>query len=315
MTHYRTNGFPFAALLLSAVLLASCLDYGEESSHIDDRLPSAVSTRTVTNQRGDKFTIVRAAINGEEPGWFMLASASYYCIVDSKYVPGIRKLSKVTESEIPYPCKLPVTVYRSKSLTVGRLTIKNLDIAAFDLSGITETIEEEIVGILGYPVFAHAVVEIGHDDLGDDGVSVLDPKSYTLKEGQWHPLDTSNFQPVVTCRVNRQYHAPFVVDTGFNGAVSFYSVFAANHDVLEGRPATERPFDTVCGEAIGLEGTARVFEIAGNTFDNLTVSIQRPGSITDVAPGRLGGFVGRGLLAEFNVVFDMKNSRIALIPE
>ena len=194
-------------------------------------------------------------------------------------------------------------------------TIKNLDIAAFDLSGLMESIDEDVVGILGYPVFAHSVVGIEYDDVGDDRVSIFDPKGYAIAEGRWYPLATSDYQPVVPCRVNRRHSALFAVSTGSSGTVSFYSVFAANHEVLEGGSTAEKPATTICGESTELEGVVRVFEFGGNTFEDLPVTIQRPGSITDVAPGRLGGFIGRDLLDDFDVVFDMKNARIALIPE
>jgi hypothetical protein len=64
-----------------------------------------------------------------------------------------------------------------------------------------------------------------------------------------------------------------------------------------------------------LEGTVRVFEIGSNTYDQLAVTILQPGSITDVAPGRLGGMVGRGFLVNYDVVFDVQNQRIAFAEE
>jgi hypothetical protein len=305
-----------ASLLFVAAAVGSCLRYGEVSARFDDKAPSHVATRTVTDRHGDDVTLVRASINGEELGWFMLVSASYFCIVDDKFVERIDKLSKVSEIEISYPCKLPVTVYRCKALTVGGLTVKNLDIASFDMSELMKDFDEEIVGMLGYPVFEHSVVKIEFGRGGEeDRVSLFDPGSYRLERGEWQRLGTLNFQPVLSGRVNRTHNAVFVVDTGYNGTLAFYSVFTANHDVLEGRPSTPSQSYTVCGESTELNSTVRVFEVAGNTYDDFAVSILQPGSITDVAPGRLGGFVGRDFLDEFDVVFDIPNGRIALIAE
>jgi hypothetical protein len=301
---------------LIVVAPISCLDYGEVSVGFDNEVAAEVPAKTVTDRNGERITLVRASINDEDLGWFMLVSGSYFCIIDSRHVPRIRKLSKQAESEIPFPCKLPVTVYRVKTLTVGRLTIKNLDVAAFDLSRAGEGFGEEIVGMLGVPVFEHAVVDIRYsDDGGDDRVAILEPGSFELGEEQWQALGTQDFMPVMQARVNRRYLAPFVVDTGYSGTVAFYSIFAANHDVLEGRPVTEQPSYTVCGESTELVGTVRVFEIGGGTYDGLAVRILAPGSITDVAPGRLGGFVGRKFLESFRVVFDMPHGRIALLEE
>lgn len=301
-----------------AMLIIACsvIKYGEESARFEKKLPSDVPTRTATSRHGERVTLVRAAINGEELGWFMLVSGSSYIVIDAKQVPRIRKLSKQSETEIPYPCKLPVTVYHAGTFTVGPLTIKNLDVVAFDLSGVSQEFDEEIVGMLGFPVFAHAVVKIEYgSDGNDDRVSIFSPNSFALTDGQWQPLGTLYFQPVMTARVNRTHTAPFIIDTGYSGGVSFYSVFAANHDILEGRPTSEKPSYTLCGETTELEGTVRVFEIGSNTYDQLAVTILQPGSITDVAPGRLGGMVGRGFLVNYDVVFDVQNQRIAFVEE
>jgi hypothetical protein len=300
--------------LVVLAIACSVMKYGEESARFDKKAPSVVATRTVTSNHGEDITLVRASINGEELGWFMLVSGSAYSVIDSKFVPRTKGLSKQIETEIPYPCKLPVTVYHAKSLTVGPLTIKNFDLVSFDLSGVSQDIDEEVVGMLGFSVFAKSVVKIEYGrDGNDDRVSIFSPNSFELSEGEWQPLGTVAFQPAMTGRVNRKHTAPFVIDTGYSGGVSFYSVFAANHDILEGRPTSEKPSYTLCGVATELEGTVRVFEIGSNTYDELPVSILQPGSITDVAPGRIGGIVGRGMLVNYDVVFDVQNQRIAFL--
>jgi len=305
-------------LLVPALVVCACsiVRYGEEAARFDDDLPAFVASRTVTDEFGEKVTLVRAAINGEELGWFLLSSGSYFCVIDAGYVAKVEKLSKVSDVEISYPCKLPVAVYRAKAFTVGRLTIKNLNVAAFDLSAMMQSVGEEIVGIVGYPVFAHSVVRIEYGSGGtDDRVSVYDPGSFRMDDADWQPLGLYNLQPVMTGRVNRQHEALFAIETGAACTVSFYSVFAAARDLLEGSPATEKTVHTVCGESTERESAVRVFEIGGNTYDRLPVSIMNPGSITDVAPGRLGGIVGRNILHDFDVVFDLSNEKIALIRE
>lgn len=300
------------------VLTTSCsvLGYSEEAVRFNDKEPAGLTSRTITDARGDKVTLVRAAINGEDRGWFLLVSGSYFCIIDAAYVGRIEGLSKQDEGEIRYPCKLPVNIYRAGSLSIGKLTIKNLNIAALDLSRLIEAVDEEIVGVIGYPVFARAVVEIQYGHNGaDDRISIFDPDSFELSGGEWQPLGFYNSQPVLQGRVNRQHSAPFAIDTGASGNVSFYSVFTATHDVTEGHPTVEKTASTLCGEAADLETTVRVFEIAGKTFKNLPVTIMQPGSILDVAPGVMGGIVGRELFEDHVVVFDVKNARFALVGE
>jgi hypothetical protein len=310
-----TKSALFVALAITAALAQnSCLRWGEVSARFDNRAPAEVTAKTVTGRSGETVTLVRAAINGGEDGWFVLASGSYYTIVDPKFVSRFDDFPKFSEIEIPYPCKLPVAVHRAKALTVGRLTIRNTDIAVFDLSGVLGDFDEEIVGMLGYPVFQHSVVKIEYGGSGGaDCVFVYDPGSFELETGDWRPLAVIAYQPVLQARVNRKTSAPFVIDTGFGGNVSFYSVFATNHDVLEGRPTSERNTKTVCGDAVVLDSSVRVFEIGGEVYDDLAVSVTTPGSIYDVGTGRMGGVIGRDYLRRFDVIFDCTRQRIALL--
>jgi len=300
----------FAIVLVNV----SCLQYGELSTRFDSRAPEEIVSKTVTSKHGEKVTLVRASINGDEPGWFMLSSGSYFCMLDSRYVTRVTNLTKDSASEIPYPCKLPVDVYRSKTFTVGALTIKNLDIASFDMSKIAAGYDVEIVGMIGFPIFQHSVVKIEYgSDGSDDRVLLFDPQKYALDIGEWQPLGIYSYQPVLRGRVNRAHNAPFVLDTGYHGPVGFYSAFVANYNVLEDRETTESETHTVCGPATVLKSTVRVFEIGGQSFDEMNVEISTPGSITDVGGGRMGGTIGREFLENFDVVFDCPGQRVALI--
>jgi hypothetical protein len=305
----------FAALVITAALAHSaCLRWGEVSARFDNRAPAEIPAKTVTGRSGQTVTLVRAAINGVDAGWFMLVSGSYYTIVDPKFVSRLDDFPKHSEIEIPYPCKLPVAVHRAKALSAGRLTIRNPDIAVFDLSGVLDDFDEEIVGMLGCLVFQHSVIKIEYSVGGaDDRVFVYDPGSFELETGNWQPLAVIAYQPVLNARVNRRTGAPFVIDTGFGGNVSFYSVFATNHDVLEGRPTSGRNIKTLCGDAVVLDSSVRVFEIGGKQYDDLSVSVNTPGSIYDVGTGRMAGVIGRDFLRSFDVVFDCAHQRIALL--
>ncbi len=304
----------FVAISLAVLVNVSCLQWGEVSSRFDSRAPEEVTTKTVTGKHGEKVTLVRASINGDEPGWFLLSSGSSYCILDARYAARVRKLTKDSAIEISYPCKLPVDIYIAKTLTVGALTIKNLDIASFDLSGIASDYDVEIVGIIGFSVFQHSVIKIEYGrDGSDDRVLLYDPEKYELDTGEWSPLGVYALTPVLNGRVNRTHNASFVLDTGYRGPVGFYSAFVANYNVLEDRETTESETITVCGPATVLKSTVRVFEIGGQTFDEMNVEISTPGSITDAGGGRMGGTIGRQFLKNFDVVFDCPGQRVALI--
>lgn len=299
---------------MSAALLLACsiIRHGEVTARFDDDIPPAVPTRTVTNRYGEQVTVVQASINGEVPGWFVLVSGSFFCILDADYAADVDGLSIRAKSAIPYPCKLPVGIYWSRTFSVGRLTINNLDVAVFDLSQWTEGFEDEIVGIVGFPLFEHASVEIRYgSDGGHDTVSVFEPGAAGVRDERWQPLQVYQFQPVLTGRVNRQHEARCVIDTGSPGTLSFYSAYAARHDLLEGREVTTRPVSSICGETTEVVSRIRAFEIAGTAARDFPVSIMTPGSINDVGPGRTAGIVGRAFLRDYKVVFDVPNDRVA----
>jgi hypothetical protein len=174
------NVFIIAVFAIVLVNVSS-LQYGEVSSRFDSRAPAEVPAKTVTGRHKEVVTLVRASINGDEPGWLVLSSGSYCCILDTRYIKRVNKLAKDSEIGISYTCKLPVDVHRAKTLTVGALTIKNLDIASFDLSEITADYDVEIVGVIGFPVFQHSVVRIEYDRDGlDDRVLLYDSKKYKV---------------------------------------------------------------------------------------------------------------------------------------
>ena len=109
--------------------------------------------------------------------------------------------------------------------------------------------------------------------------------------------------------------APFIIDTSYGGHVAFFSVFVANHNLLVDRDVIKILANTVCGPTTDLSGVLKGFELGKVTLDSLMVSFMQPGSAADAGAGRLGGFIGRGLLSRYRPVFDFGHQRIALVTQ
>jgi hypothetical protein len=300
----------FVVALLPAT---ACFDDDEPKAVFDSTVAAEVECRTVPTKFNGKLTLVRAAIDGEDLGWFVLESATSYLLVDSRKID-VTDREEVGKGSFPRPCRTPVVFYQVDAFTVGPLTIANAYVGSADLSMLEDAVGEPIAGVIGFSVFKRAVVEM--DFLANDGqgrVAIHNPLNYELESGEWKPVRIAGYQMVVPGAFERAVKGAFVVDTGYAGNVAIFSAFAANKKLLEDRVVVEKPALTMCGGATDLETRINKFTFAGKTFENPLVSFMQAGAATDVNSGRLGGVVGRGFLSKFVMIADVPNGRIAFI--
>lgn len=303
---------PLAAILATVLFLTACFEDEEPSTRFDNTIAADVECRTVATRYGSQLTLVRAAVDSIS-GWFVLESATSYLLVDSRQLDLAGRV-EVGTGKFPRPCKTPVTFYQVDAFTIGRMTIDNAYVGAADLSFLEDAVGEPVMGVVSFPVFKRAVVEIELGANGGQGrVAVYGPASYELERGEWERLAVSGFEMIVRCTFERAVKGDYVIDTGFGGNAAVFSVYAANMKLAEGREFVERPTLTMCGEATERETRIDKFTFAGRTFDDPVVSFLQPGSAADVNSGKLAGVVGRGFLREFTVVTDVVHGRVAFV--
>ena len=302
-------------LVLIGLVIVVAIWWAWPAVSFDDSLPAEVETRNVITDGGEQITLVRPLVNGRDLGWFALDSGASNTIIDARHADALGLPAFFRASVTG--CDIPVTMRRAARFQLGRLIMKGPVLVAIDfehLPDLLEAIDIEIAGIVGYPVFASAVVEIEYARAGEpDRVSIHRPSDYRLPGGAWRPLRIVGTEALLPARLPGSDSEWFMLDTGKSGSMSFYADYVSRHGLLNGRSAVRRPNVTVCGKTEELEGELEWFELAGRRFDRPLVRFKLPGTFNERGVAAAAGTIGREFLRRFDVVFDYPRQRIALL--
>jgi len=197
------------------------------------------------------------------------------------------------------------------TFVVGPLTLQHTVVGVMDLSAASASFRERFAGLLGYPFFANAIVEV---DYPHGSISCFDPKTYRLPRGNWQPLTLIGNLPTLTAHLQGNIEGQFLVDTGNTSTVLFFPEFIQKHALLHNREVQRVKQTSVRGDAETLAGRIAWFEFAGHRFETPMVQFGLPTTPHSLQT-RLAGVIGRGLLREFIVVFNYPESKIALLPK
>jgi predicted aspartyl protease len=183
------------------------------------------------------------------------------------------------------------------------VVVSSLDIAHNLGGGI------KIDGILGYPFFASAVVEM---DFANRTLRFGPPGSFTPK-GTHVDLDVDRELAETTLRMNGRLDAQFIIDTGNSGEMLLYRPFLDAHPGIV-------PFSATGSYNYGIGGANATYRTA---LDGIRVGSYDMYHLTvDVVLATNGAFadrvdagnVGLGVLRNFVATFDLGNSAMYLAP-
>lgn len=203
---------------------------------------------------------------------------------------------------------------RSGGLTAARLPRVEVDGAGMD-DVVVSSLDLarnlggglRLDGILGYPFFASAVVEM---DFANHRLRFGPPGSF-VPQGTHIDLDVDRELAETTLRVNDRLDAPFIVDTGNSGEMLLYRPF------LEAHPGIV-PFSVSSSYNYGIGGTNASYHtlldgIRLGGYDlyhrNVDVVLAANGAFADRVDA---GNVGLGVLRNFVATFDLGNAAMYL---
>jgi len=205
---------------------------------------------------------------------------------------------------------------RSGGLSVATLQRIEIDGAAMD-DVVVSSLDiarnlgggMKIDGILGYPFFASAVVEM---DFANHVLRFGAPGSFAPR-GTPIGLDVDRELAEATLRVNDRLDAPFIVDTGNSGEMLLYRPF------LEAHPGVV-PFSPTASWNYGIGGANQTYRTSLDAlklggFDlfhrSVDVVLAKNGAFADRVDA---GNVGLGVLRNFVATFDLGNAAMYLAP-
>ena len=183
------------------------------------------------------------------------------------------------------------------------VVVSSLDIARNLPGGV------HIDGILGYPFFASAVVEM--DFAG--GVMRFGPPGAFVPRGTHVDLDVDRELAETNVRVNGKLDAPFIVDTGNSGDMLLYRPFLDAHPGIV-------PFSALPSWSYGIGGANATYRTSLDAvqlggFDlyhrSVDVVLAKQGAFADRVDA---GNVGLGVLRNFVATFDIGHAGMYLAP-
>jgi len=266
-------------------------------------LGSGVQTIPIEERGGHYY--VRVNVNGK-PYAFLIDTGAQSLLIDSHVAK---------ELAIPEEGSLEVrgtarggglhTVH-IESLAVGTLHLDDIVVSSLDIGGSAAG-ALRFDGILGYPFFASALVEL---DFAKKTMRVGAPGSF-VPRGERVPIELDRAIPEATLGVNGHYFAPFIIDTGSSSDVLLFRWFVDLHPGVV-------PFTAQQGLSYGLGGATNAYR---SSLDEITIgSTAMYHRYTDVMLAKQGAFadrfdagnVGLGVLHNFVLTLDEANLALYL---
>lgn len=294
----------FLRLCVLVVSLVGCATLGGPTVVVDER----ADPRLKIAIRNGLFTTT-ARIGPVEARPFIIDSGADHLYLDSALAKKLNPSSWGERDSLG--AKPNVKWGRLITFQVGPMTLQHTVVGVTDFSAASASFGERLAGLLGYPFFANAVVEV---DYPDGTVACFDPKTYRLPRGHWQPLTLIGNRPTLTARLEGNIEGQFLLDTGNTSTVLFFPGFVREHALLQNREVRSVTHTSVTGDAETLAGRIAWFEFAGHRFEKPIVQFDLPNNSGE-SQGRLAGVIGRGFLRRFVVVFDYPESRIAFLPK
>jgi predicted aspartyl protease len=197
-------------------------------------------------------------------------------------------------------------IVKVDEIDVGSGKLTNIVASTIDLGAATDG-AFRIDGVLGYPFFAAATVQLDYAAK----TMTFGPPGTVAPLGEKLAVQVDRSFPEATLRLDGQTDAPFIIDTGNAGEVLLYKPFLDKHLGIV-------PFSTTDRRSYGIGGSTASYRTSLDRIELGSVPLYH--SDTDVMLATSGAFadrfdagnVGLGLLKNFVVTFDVANAAMYL---
>jgi predicted aspartyl protease len=271
--------------------------------------PAALETRQGAPFAGGTpgHVYVRGFVNDARQGWWHFDSGADGTMIDAAFADelGLEVIGRTRSMGADGNVR-EATFRRAKSLTVGRMRMENVVLAALDLSRNNAPPGERRMGTIGYDLFARSVVEYGD---GGRRVRICNSGTYRLPGGgRWQRLEHIDQTPAAKGAVEGLLGL-FQLDTGTSGSVDFTKSFHERNGMLKGRETKTMQVAGAGGNFPVAVGRVADFRIGGEVYRNLEVAFRTGGLSREGSAGT----VGREVLNRFTMVFDYPKQRLAFL--
>ncbi|MBX3390246.1 MAG: aspartyl protease family protein [Phycisphaeraceae bacterium] len=254
--------------------------------------------------------LVRPKINNHDAGWFIFDTGAGICCISTPQVAGLDLQENGSIQASGVGGSKQAKLYNAREMQLGAMTFKDHPLMEVDLAFLEPLVGEKICGIIGYGVISKSVAEI---DLAAPSISLFDPETYTLSQGEWTPLDIHDRVPTVPGAF--EGHAgTFRLDLGATGSVTFHQPAVEKYELLKDREVKDCKLGGVGGFVAGKRGKITSLELGGSKFENVDAdfALEAKGALAE--PSKDAN-IGTDILRKFVIITDYPHLRIGLVPK
>lgn len=282
-------------------------------------MPEGVKRVTIPFEEYSNLIVIPIVINGFFPLKFVLDTGAESVILTQKIYGDMLGLNYVRDitvhgAGIIDSLEAYVATNATMSLSGGIIGHGlNMLVLKEDYIRLSETLGEEVHGIIGYDVFSRFVVEIDYDD---HLITLHRPATYRRSLfAEEVPLDVVNTKPYVTSVVlqnGKKDSLRLMVDSGASHAL-LLDVSSTDDIVLPEKLISTRIGQGLAGEIPGFLGRTSGFVLGKYCLDDILVSIPVAGAYASaIKRGSRHGTVGGDVLCRFEVTFDYMREKMYL---
>lgn len=280
---------------------------GTNDATFDPDAPAELETLRVASGH----VLVHPLVEGEDVGWFILDTGAGAMCIDGAAARELDLPSVGQVLALGVGGHASTSFRRGTRFELGPMRLESPVYVELDLAFLSDIFGEEIGGIVGYDLFARAVVEL---EARSARAWIHDPARYELTGARWQTMALDSRTPAVEGSFEGDHTAFFRLDTGAgSGTVTFHAPTVERLRLLEGRAVKASKAGGVGGTVDTWTGPLEWFELGGRRFERPTVgfSVAERGGLAD---RYTAGNLGQAFLKPFRMVLDYPHDRIAFVP-
>lgn len=257
---------------------------------------------------------LRASVNGSAPLWFGLDSGAEGTLIRTEQAASLKlKLQSGGQATGGGEAAVDFSLARNVRFNLSGTSFVLKEVGVLPLQIPMPATGEQAAGILGYDFISRFVVEI---DYAARVIKLYQPRGYRYRgRGEIIPVKMLDHNPYIRLRVVLPGLAPFsamfVIDSGADTDLFFFSPFVKKHQLLNSKQETTEASASGIGGASRIRiGLATSVKIGRIVISNPVAHFSQAARGDDAS--EIGaGFIGGKLLRRFKtLIFDQPRRRI-----
>lgn len=311
---------PITSLVAFILLINTCLcSTASGQKEFGFKMPNNVKKITIPFEQHNNLIIIPVTLNRFLTLKFILDTGVESAILTEKVYADIIDVNYVRDIIIDGPGLIDsVEAYIANQVTFslpGGIVGQNMNLLVLkeDYLKLSESIGDDVHGIIGYDIFSRFVVNIDYDD---NEITLINPKKFKKNKRSIEvPMKINGTKPFLNATIkqkDQESNLDIMIDTGASHAALIDYNFLDGMDIPEETIVT-RLGRGIAGDIPGHVGRMDSVQIESFEFSQMLVSAPFDGAYNKVIKrgARIGTFGGE-LLNRFDVTFNYQDNKLYL---